>query len=90
MTDTVSRMNFLERRRLGLTPLGVIAAARRLAKDGQINKSTPKEELLELIAIEIMVQNAAAWAEAPEIDWDAIIQFLERLIPIIAAIIALF
>jgi len=90
MGEVVERLNFLDRRRLGLTPIGVILATRRLAKDGVINSSTQQDELLEAIATEIMLQNAAAWAEAPEIDWDAIIAFLEKLIPIIAAIIALF
>ena len=90
MADEVSRLSCLERRRLGLTPIGVIAATRRLAKDGQINGGMSSEEICELVATEIMLQNTPAWAEAPEIDWDAILAFVEKLIPIIMALIALF
>ena len=90
MTDKVERIGFLERRRLGLTPIGVIAATRRLAKDGQINAAMDKDEICELVATEIMLQNAPAWAEAPEINWEAILAFIEKLIPIILALIALF
>ena len=90
MGEVVERIGFLERRRLGLTPLGVIAATRRLAKDGQINAAMDKDEICELVATEIMLQNAPAWAEAPSIDWEAILAFIEKLIPIIMALIALF
>jgi len=90
MGEVVERIGFLERRRLGLTPLGVIAATRRLAKDGQISGGMSQEEICELVAMEIMIQNAAAWAEAPSIDWDAVLAFIEKLIPIIMALIALF
>lgn len=90
MTDKVEALPFMQRRRMGLTLAGVISATRRLAKDGEISRSMDRSEIVELVAMEIANQNAPAWAEAPSIDWDAVLAFIEKLIPIIMALIALF
>ena len=87
----LGRLTVRQRRQMGLTFLGTLGAARELARRGEIHKDMDRKEISALIAEEIMATNAKAWADnAAAIDWDAIIAFIEKLIPLILKLIELF
>lgn len=85
----VEGLSWRQRRDMGLTLRGVMGATRRLADSGQINSSTDHEELVELIATELALENPKAWAEAPAIDWAKVIEWIEMFLPVILAFLAL-
>jgi hypothetical protein len=89
----VGRLTIRQRRALGLTIPSVMAAARKLAKDGKITRGMDSRDICELIVEQIAVDNAQAWADNADvvaIDWDAILAFIERLIPLIQLLISIF
>jgi len=85
-----SRLGFLQRRKLGLTWRNLRPIVKHLQEEGRIGNGNPSADAV-LVMEELMAQNPEAWAaEAPTVDWDAIIEFLERLIPLILKILSLF
>ena len=87
----LGKLTIRQRRQMGLTIRGSLQAARELARRGEITRDMDKSYVAELIAQEIMLSNAKAWADnEASIDWDAIIAFIEKLIPLIMKLIALF
>lgn len=87
----LGKLTVRQRRQMGLTFRGALQAARELNRRGEIHKDMDSKEISALIAEEIMVTNAKAWADnAVAIDWDAILAFIEKLIPLILKLIELF
>ena len=87
----LGRLTLRQRRQMGLTFRGSLQAARELNRRGEISKDMDSKEIAARIAEELMMTNAKAWAgAAPSIDWDAIIAFIEKLIPLILMLIELF
>lgn len=82
------RLGLLERRRLGLTIGKVRPIVERLSSEGKIDKDNPSAAAA-LVMHELMEQDPQAWGQA-EMDWDAILAFLEKLIPLIITLINLF
>jgi hypothetical protein len=80
-------MNIRQRRKLGVTLRNLAAITAQLKKAGKLD-GLPNEE----IAVEIMKewQLSTDLTQAPDIDWDALLDFIERLIPVILKIIDLF
>jgi len=91
MDDTVQGrgLTFRQRRRMGVTPRNIAKATRQMLADGTITKDTPKDEVAELVLERLVLDNPKAFAD-PTLDWDAILSFIERLIPLIMTIISLF
>lgn len=82
-----------ERRDLGVTGLNVIRVLREAIKSGEVERTTPAEEVSLIVLQQLMVEKPAQWqalAANPSIDWDAIMRFLERLIEILLMILPLF
>lgn len=88
-TDTVEGLSFRQRRAMGITLFGVMGAVQRLAAGGQISRDTDRDELAELIATELALENPKAWAEAAAIDWAQVIKWIEMFMPVILAFLAL-
>ena len=89
--EPLGRLTIRQRRAMGLTFVGTLRAARELARRGDITSTTDPKEMAAAIAEEIMLTNARAWSDhASSIDWDAILAFIEKLIPLIMKLIALF
>ena len=84
-----SGLTFRQRRAMGLTVRNIARATRELASAGELNKDTPKDEAAELVLERLVMDNPKAFAD-PTLDWDAVLAFIERLIPLIMTIIALF
>ena len=78
-----------ERREMGLTVRNVSRVLQELDKAGEINEETTTEEAAVMVLSVLLADNPAAFQD-PAIDWEAILAFLERLIPLILQIIAIF
>jgi len=85
------QLGILERRRLGLTLSAIQDITQSLAADGVITAKMDDRDILEAVAMELAIDNPQAWAAAGGdrlgIDW---VGFLERILPLILQIIALF
>lgn len=80
-------MNWLERRRMNLTRVAVIRATWALASKGMIHSGMDKKQLAQVVAAYWLTTEASVPTGDPAIDWDAIIAFIEQLIPLILKII---
>lgn len=78
-----------QRRDMGLTIVNITQETRKMMAEGVISKSTPKDEVAELVLERLVFQNPRAFGEA-SIDWDAVLAFIEKLLPLILTIIGLF
>ena len=84
LEDNLSESEFTraERRELGLTALNVFRTARKLKKQGLLSKNSK-------IAAK-QVAEALKLRGKPGVDWDKIIEFLTKLMPIILQLLAIF
>lgn len=79
-----------DRRRLGVNFFSVLRAARKVSSDPKFEPTT-KEDLSEAILEEIMGEKLASARMTREgIDWDGLLAFIEKLIPLIMKLMALF
>jgi len=83
-------LSWRERRALGLTFLNLLATARELKVAGEIDSSTLSSDMAAAIAMRMEQKSPSTFAALGPVDWDAIIAFIERLIPLIAKLIELF
>lgn len=81
------RLTFRERRKLGLTFRNVLRTARQLNAAGEL--SSAEDVAAGQIAFAIAAESPKAYAD-PAVDWDAILAFLEGLMPIILQLIEIF
>ena len=90
-TDNVEGrgLTFRQRREMGLTARNIYRVTRELARDGTIDKDTPKDDVTQAVMDRLVMDNPKAFAD-PSADWDAIFAFIEKLLPFIMQIIALF
>lgn len=87
----LGRLTIRQRRQMGLTVLGVLRAAKELQRRGEIARDTDPKEIARAVAEEIALANSKAWSDnVGAIDWDAILAFIEKLIPLILKLIELF
>lgn len=91
MPDLLSdRLGLLRRRRLGLTVGQLLPIVRDLKARGLIDDDNPSAAAV-AVAAHLHGVDPAWQAEAKVgADWDAILDFIERLIPLILKLIALF
>ncbi len=82
------RLGFFERRKLGLTIAKVRPVVEKLAAEGKIDRDNPSAAAAAVMH-ELMQQDPKAWGDV-QLDFDAILEFLERLIPLIMKLIDLF
>lgn len=74
-------------RRLGLTITGIAKIARELKAENALTGNIEADA--ESILAKAIEQNPKAFAD-PSLDWDAILAFIERIMPLILMIIGLF
>ncbi len=78
-----NKMSRRERRKLGLTFRNVARAARELKREG--------DDVTALAVMEKIVgENAKAYAETPGIDFDAILEFIQKLLDMLLKYLPLF
>lgn len=86
--DASKRLTFKQRRALGLTFRNVRVKMTEMADAGELEGLSQSEMAAEVLN-RIVADNPQAFRD-PAIDWDALLEFLERLIPIILQLISLF
>lgn len=82
-------MTMRERRQRGLTLRNLVKVSRQLKESGELTSDMPRDEMAELILEAVVAEDPKAFAEVG-LDWDAIIAFIEKLLPLILTIISLF
>lgn len=87
--DGKRRLTRKERQDLGLTWLNVHQKAKELYQAGEISSDMSRAEIAALIFGRIALDHPTAFAD-PTVDWDAILAFIEAILPLILQIIGLF
>ena len=76
-------MGIRGRRRAGVNFISVMRATRRLTQDPDFEPVSQKE-MCQLVLEEVMNKSLPqAQAEMPEIDWEAILAFIMKILPLI-------
>ena len=83
-------MSIKDRRKKGVTFLSVLRAARELADDADFDPTNKKEFSEKVLEKIISKKLAQAQNEEPEIDWNGLLEFIERILPLILQILAIF
>jgi len=78
-----------ERRDMGLTFRNIRRAMATMQASGEIDETMTKAEISIAVADKLVSDNPSAFQD-PSLDWDAILAFIERMIPLILKLIALF
>ena len=79
-----------EMRRLGVTVLNVRRRARQMAKAGEITADMSGEQIRDIVLDDLMGDEPHAFQNLGAPDWDSILAFIEKLLPLILKIIAMF
>jgi hypothetical protein len=82
-------MSMRERRQRGLTLRNMIRVSRQLRDSGALTKDMSDDDMAETILEAIVTEDPKAFSEVG-IDFDAILEFIKKWLPVIMAIIALF
>lgn len=82
-------MKWRERRKLGLTLPNLCRAARAVEETGVQLRDVDRGDAAGLVGAQ-WVKHQGMDPTNPEIDWAAILAFIEQLLPLILAIIELF
>jgi hypothetical protein len=81
------KLSMRERRDMGLTIPAMVKAAKKLKKAGAL--SSDPDIAASQILNELIAANPKAFAK-PGIDWEGILAFIEKLLPIILKFISIF
>lgn len=82
-------LTWKQRRDLGLTFGNIAKAARQAHAKGDLEQGMSRSEIAAVILNELSAQNPKAYADAA-IDLDAILQFIEAILPLIMTLINLW
>lgn len=85
-----SKLNRREMRRMGLTVLNVRRRARQLAIAGEITTDMSHEQIRDIVIDDLQGEEPGAYRNLGAPDWDAIIEFITKLLPLILQILAIF
>ena len=83
-------MSIKDRRKKGVTFLAVLRAARELSDDVDFDPSSKSEAAEKILEKIISKKLPLAQNEEPEIDWNGLLEFIERILPLILQILAIF
>ena len=83
-------MSIRDRRKKGVTFLAVLRAARELSDDADFDPANKKEFSEKVLEKIISKKLPEAQNEEPEIDWNGLLEFIERILPLILQILAIF
>jgi len=79
-----------EMRRLGLTVLNVRRRTRQMAIAGEITSDMSRQQIRDVVIDDLQGDEPRAFGQLSAPDWNAIIAFVEKLLPLILRIIAMF
>lgn len=79
-----------DRRRFGVNFFSVLRAAKKVTTNPEFEPTT-QTEFAEAILSEIIGKDLPqAKVNMPEVDWDSLLAFIEKILPLILQILALF
>ena len=84
------RIGIIQRRRMGLTLGNLIAVAREAKAQGRLDNAETHADMTAVLLQGLVASNPQQFANVSGPDWDAIFEFIERLIPLIMLLIGLF
>lgn len=79
-----------EMRKMGLTVLNVRRRARQMAIAGEITSDMSGEQIRDIVIDDLMGEEPGAWRNVGAPDWDSIIAFITKLLPLILQLLAIF
>jgi len=83
-------MSIADRRRAGVNLLSCLKAAKKIMSNSEFEAANTRE-LAQAILEEIQSKKLPQLRDAePGVDWDAIIAFIEKLLPLILQLLAIF
>jgi len=88
LVETRRGLTFRQRRAMGLTFRNIRTVTKRLLETGDLEGLSQTEIAAEVMLV-ITEENAKAFTD-PSIDWDSILSFIERLLPLILKLIEMF
>ena len=88
--ELAEKLSRREMRRMGLTVLNVRRRARQMAIAGEITADMSHDQIRDIVIDDLMGDEPGAWRNVSAPDWDAILAFITKLLPLILQIIALF
>lgn len=89
-TELSEKLSRREMRKMGLTVLNVRRRARQMAMAGEITSDMPPEQIRDIVIDDLMGEEPGAWRNVGAPDWDAIIAFITKLLPLILQLLAIF
>lgn len=81
-------LTWRDRKDMGLTVRELAPVYRELKKSGEIDDESSDGEIAAALSVKMSQKNPMAFKG--NIDWDAIIAFIEKMIPLILKLISLF
>jgi hypothetical protein len=81
-------LSFKQRRAMGITIRNIRLKMVEMKKDGRLD-GVAQSDVAAMVLDELISDNPKAFAD-PSVDWDGLFAFIERLIPLILKIMALF
>lgn len=81
-------LNFIERRRYRLTVRELLPLVEEVLEEGEVDPDDSTAMAAAVLAKHI--QDTPALQNDPSLDWDSLLEFIERILPLILQIIALF
>jgi hypothetical protein len=89
--DTLAQtLDRRDMRRAGLTVLNVRRRVKQMARSGELTRDMSRDRIREIVMDDLMGDNPRAFENFGAVDWDAILAFIEKLLPLILQLIALF
>jgi len=82
-------LSLRERRALGLTIPQMAGALKDLHKNGELEPDMDKSLVAAMVFERLSAENMSAYS-APELDFDSILAFIEKFLPILMMILGLF
>lgn len=79
-----------DRRRLGVNFFSVLRAAKKVAEDPEFEPDSALEMAETILANIVGKDLPQAKADMPEIDWDSLLAFIMKILPLILKLLALF
>lgn len=70
-------------RQMGLTPDGMLDAARELLADGSLDAESSEAEIMSAIVLRLVDKNPTAFGDREKINWTRIMAFIEKWLPVI-------
>lgn len=88
--ELAGRIRRRDMREAGLTFMNVRRCTRELVEDGDLTTSMTPQQIQDTVLNKLYMDNGRAFARFRGPDWNAILEFFTKLLPLIMQLIAIF